>query len=340
MGEINWKNKCWVTTIYLVNSEFNVLLTWNKNLQTWIPVGGHMEPGETPEESIIREVKEETGFEFEFIKNQLYQDGNVKVIKPSQIQIENVPHHDKHMNFVFFGKCTSFTNKGETDENEKLRWFSREEILETTLLESVKKQSLKAIESAKLQTQANNSINNSSFGQVHIYYGDGKGKTSAALGTALRALGNNYKVHLVQFMKNGAESLEQQVPGEILALTKFENFSYKRFGLGNWYIKGKNDKEHKEKTQQALSHLKKSLINTDYNIIIADEILYAVQLGLLEEQEVIELIKNKPKNTELILTGSHIAFSNIFKYADLITEIKKIKHPFDSRVQARKGIEY
>jgi len=192
-------------------------------------------------------------------------------------------------------------------------------------------------------SHTNNSNNNSkfaNFGQVHIYYGDGKGKTTAALGTALRALGNDYNVHLVQFMKNGANSLEQQIPGEILALIKFPNFSYKRFGLRDWYIKGKNDQEHKENVQQALNYLKESLTNTNYNIIIADEILYALQLGLLEEQEVIELIKNKPKNTELILTGSHIAFPKLFQHADLVTEIKKIKHPFDKGIQARKGIEY
>lgn len=181
---------------------------------------------------------------------------------------------------------------------------------------------------------------NSNLGQVQIYYGSGKGKTTSALGTALRALGNNYSVHLVQFMKNGASSLEQQIPGEIIALEKFPRFSYKRFGLGNWYIKGKNEEEHKKNIQETLNYLKQTLNNSDYNIIIADEILYAVQLGLLEENEVIELIKNKPKNKEFILTGSHIPFPNIFKHADLVTEVKKIKHPYDSGIQARKGIEY
>jgi cob(I)alamin adenosyltransferase len=180
---------------------------------------------------------------------------------------------------------------------------------------------------------------NFGLGQVHIYFGDGKGKTTAALGSALRALGNNFSVHLVQFMKNGASSLQQQIPGEIKSLIKFDKFSCKRFGLGDWYIKGKNDKEHRDKAQEALSYLKQSL-NQDYDIIIADEILYAVQLGLLKEQQVIDLIKNKPKNKELILTGSHQPFPDIFQYADLVTEIKKIKHPYDTGVQARKGIEY
>ena len=141
-------------------------------------------------------------------------------------------------------------------------------------------------------------------------------------------------------MKNGANSLEEQIPGEIKALKNFSNFSYKRFGLGNWYIKGKNDAAHKENVQEAFNYLEKCTKNESYDIIIADEILYAVQLSLLEEEKVIELIKNKPKNKELILTGSHKPFENLFKLADLITEVKKIKHPYDIGIMARKGVEY
>lgn len=148
MGDVNWKNKCWVTTIYLVNSENKVLLTWNKNLQTWIPVGGHIEPGETPEEAIIREVSEETGFIFEFhIPAQFETEGKVKVLNPRRFQIEEVPHHNLHMNIIFFGKVNEFNpNRSATDENEKLRWFSREEILKESMIENVKNSSLEAIE--------------------------------------------------------------------------------------------------------------------------------------------------------------------------------------------------
>ena len=77
-----------------------------------------------------------------------------------------------------------------------------------------------------------------------------------------------------------------------------------------------------------------------YDILIADEILYAVQLGLLSEASVIRLMKTKPKNKELILTGSHIPLPAIFELADLITEMKKVKHPYDKGIPARKGIEY
>jgi cob(I)alamin adenosyltransferase len=176
-------------------------------------------------------------------------------------------------------------------------------------------------------------------GLTQIFWGNGRGKTTAALGTALRACGNNYKVHLVQFMKNGASSLEEQIPGEIISLNKFENFSCKRFGTGEWVINDKNKLEHTKNAEEALEHLQNSL-NQDYDVIIADEILYALQLGLLSEEKILGLIKTKPKDKELILTGSHEPLLKLFEIADLVTEVKKIKHPYDNGIIARKGIEY
>jgi len=176
------------------------------------------------------------------------------------------------------------------------------------------------------------------LGQVSVFYGNGKGKTTSALGTALRAVGNGFSVHLVQFMKNGASSLEEQIPGEIKSLKKFESFSFKRFGLGSWYVKGKNHDEHKAKVEETFQYLESCL--GKFDIIIADEILYALQLNLLEEEKVISLIKTKPKTQELILTGSHQPLPKIFELADLVTEVKKIKHPYDKGILARKGIEY
>ncbi|MFH1802076.1 MAG: cob(I)yrinic acid a,c-diamide adenosyltransferase [archaeon] len=178
----------------------------------------------------------------------------------------------------------------------------------------------------------------SDLGLVQIYWGSGKGKTTAAIGTALRACGNDYKVHLVQFMKAGASSLDEQIPGEIKALSDFQNFSYKRFGTGNWVINEKNKRGHVKKATDAFEHLKNSL--PDHDLVIADEILYAVQLNMLEEEQIVDLIKSKPETTELILTGSHKPFPKIFELADLITEVKKIKHPHDNGINARRGIEY
>ena len=181
----------------------------------------------------------------------------------------------------------------------------------------------------------------SKLGMIQIFYGNGKGKTTSALGTTLRACGNGYRVHLVQFMKNGSGDHEIDYPGELRALEKFDNFSFKRFGTGSWVI-GKPKEHHIKAVREAFDYLK-SCFSSDFDIIIADEILYAVQLGLLKEEEVLSLIdyaKKETKNKEFILTGSHIPFPNIFEKADLVTEIKKIKHPYDSGVLARKGIEY
>jgi 8-oxo-dGTP pyrophosphatase MutT (NUDIX family) len=140
MSDINWKDKCWVSTIYLVRPDNKVLLTWNKNMNTWIPVGGHIDAGETPDVAVAREVKEETGFQFEFFPDSEYiDDMRVKIIKPYRIQVEKVPHHNHHINIIFFGICTGWSDKKATDEDERLRWFSHEELISEkgTFLNSV-----------------------------------------------------------------------------------------------------------------------------------------------------------------------------------------------------------
>lgn len=177
----------------------------------------------------------------------------------------------------------------------------------------------------------------SSLGMIQIFWGNGKGKTTSALGTALRASGNGYSVHLVQFMKNGTGDPEIDYPGELRALEKFPSFSFKRFGTGSWVI-GKPTPSHIEKVKEAYEYLLSCL--GKYDIIIADEILYAVQLGLLNESDIISLLDKKPQTQELLLTGSHVPFPSIFDRADLVTEIKKHKHPYDKGIMARKGLEY
>ncbi len=150
MSKVNWGNKCWVTTVYLVNKENKVLLNWNKNLQTWIPVGGHIDKGEFPMEAIRREVEEETGFDFDFYGNSYKLDGTVEIIKFHRFQIEEVPHHGHHMNFIFFGVCNNHDSSViETDEGEKLRWFSKKEILKEPILDSVRTCCLSALKTMK-----------------------------------------------------------------------------------------------------------------------------------------------------------------------------------------------
>jgi len=182
-------------------------------------------------------------------------------------------------------------------------------------------------------------IDKSKLGLVQVFYGNGKGKTTSALGTALRACGNGFSVHLVQFMKNGTGDAYLDIPGEIRALEKFDNFSFKRFGTGSWII-GKPKEHHIKAVEEAFSYLGSCLKDNNFDIIIADELLYAVQLGLLSEEKIIELIKSKPKGKELIITGSHKPFERINELADLVTEIRKVKHPYDKGIMARKGLEY
>jgi len=174
--------------------------------------------------------------------------------------------------------------------------------------------------------------------RVQVYWGDGKGKTTASLGLALRALGNGFKVCLVQFMKCGSGT-ENSECGELSALKKFDGFSVSCFGAKEWVV-GTPSEAHLHEAKKAMEFAKKILPEKNYDLVILDEVLYAVQFGLVSEQQVIGLIDSKNENTELVLTGSHVPFEKIFEKADLVTEMKKHKHYFDKGLKARKGVEY
>ncbi len=179
-----------------------------------------------------------------------------------------------------------------------------------------------------------------SSGLVQVYWGNGKGKTTASLGLCLRALGRGFKVHLIQFMKGGIEGNKDfEEYGELKALKKFADFSVKRFGVKKWVI-GKPDSEHLEQGKEALDYSTEAASCGKYDLVVIDEILYAVQLGVIGEEDVLKLIGSKAKGTELVLTGSHKPFPKIFEKADLVTEVKKHKHPFDKGMQARLGVEF
>ncbi|MEM3507407.1 MAG: cob(I)yrinic acid a,c-diamide adenosyltransferase [Candidatus Bathyarchaeia archaeon] len=172
------------------------------------------------------------------------------------------------------------------------------------------------------------------FGLIHVYTGDGKGKTTAALGTALRAIGWGFKVYFIQFLKRKSILKE----GAFKVLNKNPNFKHKAFGAGAFIIEKPLRKDYEE-ARKALTFSKEVIMSKEYDLVVLDEIINAINLKLIAIEDVLDLIKNKPKNVELILTGRD-APKDLLDFADLVTEMKMVKHPFSKGVYARKGIEY
>ncbi len=170
-------------------------------------------------------------------------------------------------------------------------------------------------------------------GLVQVYTGDGKGKTSAAFGLALRAIGRGLKVYIIQFIKGGFDY------GELYMVDKLPNLELKAFGRGRFVMEKPPGKEDIKLAQEAFQLVEEVVKSGKYDIVILDEINVALNLKLINLEEVLELIKNKPKHVELVLTG-RCAPDEIIEAADLVTEMKEVKHPFNKGFQARKGIEY
>ena len=170
-------------------------------------------------------------------------------------------------------------------------------------------------------------------GMVQVYTGNGKGKSSAAFGLALRAIGRGLKVYIIQFIKGGFDY------GELYIVDKLPNLKLKAFGRGKFVTEKPPGKVDVELAEEALALAEEVVKSGEYDIVILDEINVALNLKLIKIEKVLELIKNKPKHVELILTGRY-APNEIIEAADLVTEMKEVKHPFNKGYQARKGIEY
>ncbi len=167
---------------------------------------------------------------------------------------------------------------------------------------------------------------------IHIYTGNGKGKTTAALGLGLRTVGAGQKVLLIQFLKDGQSS-------EIKAIRRIANFEAKTFGKKGFVSKNNLTKKDYDLAQQGFNFAQKAIQSKKYHLIILDEINLAISLGLIKTQEVIDLIKKTPRQTELILTGRQ-APKKLIQAADLVSQIKEVKHYFKKGLRARKGIEF
>ncbi len=168
-------------------------------------------------------------------------------------------------------------------------------------------------------------------GFVQVYTGNGKGKTTAAIGLAIRAAGAGLKVFIGQFIKMGAYS-------EIKALKRYTDLiTVEQFGLGR-FANGKPSPEDIAAAQQGLKRVRAIMASKEYKIIILEEANIAVMLGLIAVQDLISLIVNKPYEMELVITGRG-ASTRIIEIADLVTEMQVIKHYFQKGVRARVGIE-
>ena len=172
----------------------------------------------------------------------------------------------------------------------------------------------------------------SDTGRVIVNTGKGKGKTTAALGTAFRALGHGHRVCIVQFLKGRGKY------GERLMAEKIENLDW--FICGRGFVFRKENIDDDRKAAQKGFQLAKEKVESDqYDLIILDEITYLVHYNFVDVDQIIKLIRNKPKRLSIILTGRD-ADPRLIEIADTVSSIESIKHAYDKNIKAQKGIEF
>jgi cob(I)alamin adenosyltransferase len=168
-------------------------------------------------------------------------------------------------------------------------------------------------------------------GYVQVYTGEGKGKTTAILGLAMRAMGAGLRVYLAQFLKQGDYS-------EIKSLNKFgDRITLVQFGTGR-FVRGKPSDDDRDLAVKGLAEARRALTGGAYDLVILDEANVAVALGLFSVEDLMDLIQAKPEAVELVITGRGAAPS-IIEAADLVTEVRAVKHYYQAGVAARTGIE-
>jgi len=170
-------------------------------------------------------------------------------------------------------------------------------------------------------------------GLVQVYSGDGKGKTSAAFGLALRAVGRGLKVYVIQFIKGGFDY------GELYVVERLPNFKLKAFGRGKFVTDVPPTEDDVKLAREAFELAREVVSSGEYDIVVLDEINVALHLKLIGIDEVVDLVRRKPKHVELVLTGRYVP-PEIVELADLVTEMREVKHPYTKGVPPRKGIEY
>jgi cob(I)alamin adenosyltransferase len=172
-------------------------------------------------------------------------------------------------------------------------------------------------------------------GLIIVNTGPGKGKTTAAMGTAFRAVGNGMKVLMLQFLKGSWHY------GELDAAKAFgDNFVMKQMGRGFVKVGGaETDPEDIKMVEQAWDEARAAILSGDWDLVILDEINYAISYGMLDPAKVVETLKQRPDMVHVILTGRN-AHASIIEIADTVTEMKQVKHAYEKGVLAQRGIEY
>ncbi len=175
-------------------------------------------------------------------------------------------------------------------------------------------------------------------GYIQVYTGNGKGKTTASLGLAMRALGRCWKVLIIMFTKGGNDYGElnsfRNLSPEIA-----KNLTIVQAGLDRIVYEQNKNADDEAEIKKGWELAKKVIKNDEYNLVILDEANIAIDLGLIDLDEMIEVLKNKPDEMEIVLTGRN-ANPKIIEIAHLVSEIKPVKHYWDTGIAARKGIEY
>lgn len=172
------------------------------------------------------------------------------------------------------------------------------------------------------------------MGLIHIYCGDGKGKTTTAMGLSIRAAGYGLKVLIYQFMKNNKTS-ERNILNEVENITIVNGLESEKF---SFQMTEEEKAEHKQFYTKKFKYVCELAEKESYDLVILDEIIYAIEAKLLDETIVIDYLQSKPEALEIVLTGNKPS-DKLIELADYISEIKKIKHPYDLGLTARFGIE-
>ena len=170
------------------------------------------------------------------------------------------------------------------------------------------------------------------MGYVHVYTGDGKGKTTAAIGLAVRAAGHDRWTYIGQFMKG-------QEYGELAALKHLPQTTIEQYGDEGCIRKEEVTAQHVEHAVAGLARAQEAMLSGKHDIVVLDEVNVALWFGLLSEDAVLSLLDERPKNVELVLTGRR-APQALLDRADLVTEMQEVKHYYADGIVARKGIEY